>query len=207
MSIEDLFSHKIHSSGDDWPYKLIDIASVFAEFDGAIYDRDAIEKRLSIISPRTSLVGRDPSKFRDEISAYPAYLGLYRVQLVDDKWHIFLSETAKQFLTCEEPNVEAFMLLQMVIFQYPNGMGAAYYSDSSNCRIQANTRDRTLGFIEAGIHLSPLRLICMALKADAELRQVNPLKAEVTIKEIFALANCSDINVRASPDISVVRTN
>ncbi|MCK4841803.1 MAG: hypothetical protein KAT04_07950 [Methylococcales bacterium] len=204
MEIKDLFSHKIHSSGDDWPNKLIDIASIFSEFDGKPYDRSAIETRLSEISPRSSAVARDPSKFRDEISAYPAYLGLYRVELIDNQWHIFLSHTAKQFLTSEEPNVAAFMLLQMTLFQYPNGMGVAYSSGSSSVRIQSNTRDRTLDFIENGIHLSPLRLICMGLRADSILKEITPLEAALTLDEVFVLANQATTNSQANPNIEDV---
>lgn len=205
MEIKDLFSHKIHSSSDGWPNKLIDIASIFSEFDGQPYDRTAIEKRLSEISPRSSTVARDPSKFRDEISAYPAYLGLYRVELINDVWHIFLSSTAKQFLVCEEPNVSAFMLLQMILFQYPNGMGAAYSTKSSGARIQSNTRKRTLGFISNCIHLSPFRLICKGLKADSIIRSVNPLKAKLSLDEIFILANQSSTNICANPTIENVK--
>jgi hypothetical protein len=205
MEIRDLFSHKIHSSGDDWPNKLIDIASIFSEFDGKPYDRAAIEERLSQISPRASLVARDPSKFRDEISAYPAYLGLYRVELVAGQWHIFMSHTAKQFLISEEPNVSAFMLLQMTLFQYPNGMGVAYSSGSGGVRIQSNTRDRTLGFIENKTHLSPFRLICMGLKADSVIRDISPLEAKLSIEEVFILANQSVTNSVANPNIDDVK--
>ena len=205
MEIKDLFSHKIHSSGDDWPNKLIDIASIFAEFDGQRYDRAAIEYRLSQISPRSSSVARDPSKFRDEISAYPAYLGLYRVELVNDSWHIFLSNTAKQFLVCEEPNVSAFMLLQMTLFQYPNGMGVAYSTNSGGVRIQSNTRKRTLSFIKNGIHLSPFRLICKGLKADAILRDISPLKASLSLDEVFILANHPTTNSITSPAIDNIK--
>lgn len=205
MEIKDLFSHKIHSSGADWPNKLIDIASIFSEFDGKPYDRSAIETRLSEISPRASAVARDPSKFRDEISAYPAYLGLYRVELIDNQWHIFLSHTAKQFLTSEEPNVAAFMLLQMTLFQYPNGMGVSYSSGSNGVRIQSNTRDRTIEFINNGVHLSPLRLICMGLRADSILREIDPLEAVLTLDEVFVLANQSTTNREASPNIDDVK--
>jgi len=205
MEIKDLFSHKIHSSGDDWPNKLIDIASIFSEFDGKPYDRQAIEARLSEISPRASAVARDPSKFRDEISAYPAYLGLYRVELVGNQWHIFLSHTAKQFLVSEEPNVAAFMLLQMTLFQYPNGMGVAYSSESNGVRIQSNTRDRTLGFIENNIHLSPLRLICMGLRADSILKKISPLEANLSLDEVFVLANQAATNNTSNPFIDNVK--
>ena len=204
MEIKDLFSHKIHSSNDDWAEKLIDIATIFAEFDGHLYDRSAIENRLLQISPRATKLSRDPSKFRDEISAYPAYLGLYRVEIQNNKWHIFLSDVAKQYLVCEEPNVPAFMLLQLILFQYPNGMGAAYYKNSNKLRIQRNTGARTLSFIENEIHLSPLRLICKGLKADCEIRGVNPLEAKLSLDEIFVLANDTRTNKESSPNIHSV---
>lgn len=205
MEILDFFSHKIHSSGEDWPSKLIDIATIFSEFDGKLYDRASIEERLSKISPRASAVARDPSKFRDEISAYSAYLGLYRIELVNDQWHIFLSNTAKQFLITEEPNVAAFMLLQMTLFQYPNGMGVAYSTRSNGVRIQSNTRDRTLRFIENNVHLSPFRLICMGLKADSEIKDISPLKARLSFNEVFVLANQNITNSIANPLIENVK--
>lgn len=170
MEIKDLFSHKIHSSSDDWSERLIDIATIFSEFDGQKYDRQAIEARLSEISPRASVVARDPSKFRDEISAYPAYLGLYRVELKNNLWHVYLSNAAKKFLVCEEPDVASFIITQMTLFQYPNGMGVAYTSDSNKVRIQANALDRTLKIIDNNICFSPLRLICKGLLADSIIR-------------------------------------
>lgn len=200
MLITDLFSHKIHSSSDDWPEKLIDIATIFNKFDGHPYNRMAIESELLKISPRATKVARDASKFRDEISAYPAYLGLYRLAIVNGVWHIFLSKAAKRFLVNEEPNVPAFLLIQLAIFQYPNGMGVAYSSGSSNLRIQANTKDRTLRFIREGIHLSPLRLICKALLADAKLNKKDIFEASVSYEEIFILANDKSININSSPD-------
>ena len=202
--ITDLFSHKIHSSTAEWQEKLIELACVFAEFDGQIYDREKIEKRLQTISSRGTFVARDASKFRDEISAYPAYLGLYRLELLNNAWIFRLSETAKRYLINEEPNVAAFMLLQLTLFQYPSGMGVAYYSNSDKLRIQANTRVRTFDFIKKSIHISPLRLICKGLEADAHLRDISILDAKLTYRELFVLANHSDINKFALPNLSKV---
>ena len=202
--ITDLFSHKIHSSTAEWQEKLIELACVFAEFDGQIYDREKIERRLQAISSRATFVARDASKFRDEISAYPAYLGLYRLELLNDAWVFRLSETAKRYLINEEPNVAAFMLLQLTLFQYPSGMGIAYSSNSNKLRIQANTRVRTFDFIKKGIHISPLRLICKGLEADAHLSGVSVLEAKLTYRELFVLANHPDINQSALPELSKV---
>jgi hypothetical protein len=196
--ITDFFSHKIHSSNEEWQNKLVDIATVFSEFDGLPYDRTNIEERFKLISPRASIIARDPSKYRDEISAYPAYLGLYRLQLEHGKWIFRLSETAKRFLIVEEPNVPAFMLLQLLLFQYPNGMGARYNSNG-NVIIQANARDKTLEFINDNIHVSPLRLICKALAADAQLNGITSNHPRISIDEVYVLANDSRTNKQASP--------
>jgi hypothetical protein len=64
--IVDLFSHKIHSSGNEWPEKLAELAAIFAEFDGQVYNRDAFEKRLIEISPRASYVRS--SAVREDVS-------------------------------------------------------------------------------------------------------------------------------------------
>lgn len=196
--IEDLFSHKIHSSGEEWSEKLIELAFIFSKHDGLEYDRDEIENDLNRISPRSSLVARDRSKFRDEYSAYPAYFGLYRMEQRAGRWHIFMSETAKKFLIREEPDIASFLRLQMTLFQYPNGMGAAY-NRNGGLRLQANTKDRTLEFIRSGVHLSPLRLIVSSLFADMEIRQVPINDAIITIREIFALANDPSVNNNALP--------
>jgi hypothetical protein len=201
MQIKDLFSHKIHSGEEAWQDKLIELASIFSEFDGHPYNRDRIEDRLKEISPRSSFVARDASKFRDEYSAYPAYFGLYRLELENEVWTIKLSDTTKKFLLNEEPDVGSFLRIQMTLFQYPNGMGVAYYAGTNRLRLQANTRDRTLDFIHEGVHLSPLRLIVSALIADAQIKDVSYFEAHILYKEIFALANDSSINNFSQPPI------
>ncbi|MCA9952841.1 MAG: hypothetical protein KDE48_24495 [Anaerolineales bacterium] len=205
MIIKDFFSHKIHSSGSDWPDKLVELAFIFAEFDGQLYDRDAIEKRLIQISPRSSFVARDRSRFRDVYSAYPAYFGLYRLEPSSKGWIIKLSSTTRLFLLQEEPDVTSFLLLQLTLLQYPNGIGAAFYPGTNNLRIQSNTRDRTLSFVHNNVHLSPLRLIVMALIADSEIRKIPLHKASITFDEIFALANQGAVNAKALPTRDVVR--
>ena len=188
--IVDLFSHKIHSSGDEWPDKLSELAAIFGEFDGELFDRAKFEGRLRKISPRSSyLTGKggriDPSKFRDEISAYPAYLGLYFLEPSSSGWVVRVSATAKRFLLREEPDVASFVRLQLPLFQFPNAMGAAYRPFTNNLRIQANARDRALEYIGQGIHLSPIRLIAVALKADAELRSLDLHQASVHLRRSF----------------------
>lgn len=209
MEIKDLFSHKIHSSTESWENKLIDIASIFNRFDGKPYDREAIEYEFSKISPRASKLSfnyniRDLSKFRDEISAYFSYLGLYKIKFLNNRWYLFLSQTAKQFLTNEEPDVSSFMLLQLILFQYPNGMGFAYSSNNTSFRIQSNTRDRTLSFIKNNIRFSPIRLICKALLADADIRGVKPSKASISYDEVFALVNSNLTNSNINPNLENV---
>ena len=202
--IQDLFSHKIHSSGNDWPDKLVELAFLFNEFEGLPYDRAALERRLKEVSPRSAYAPRDRSKFRDEISAYPAYLGLYYHEPSAEGWVIRLSETTKRLLLREEPDVGAFLRLQLTLFQYPNGSGAAYYG-GNRLRIQANAWARTLELIRQGVHLSPMRLICKAVAADAKLRGVPIFEARVTFAEVYALANAPATGRCACPSDHVVR--
>jgi len=140
FQITDLFSHKIHSSGADWPEKLIELAFLFSEFDGQVYDRDEMENRLKQISPRSAFLARDASKFRDEYSAYPAYFGLYHLETSPNGWVVKLSDTAKGLLVREEPDVASFLRLQLLLFQYPNGAGAIYYPGTDRIKVQANAR-------------------------------------------------------------------
>lgn len=204
--IRDLFSHKIHASSDDWPDKLVELACIFNEFDGKVYDRVELEERLAKISPRSSFAPRDVSKFRDEISAYPAYLGIYWLERSSSGWIIRLSDTARRFLVREEPDVGAFLRLQLSLFQYPNGMGAAYGSGSRSIRIQANVRDRSLEFIRDSLHLSPFRLVCACLKADSAIRQVDVFDSRVSYEEIYALANYPDVNRHICPPQNILET-
>jgi hypothetical protein len=217
MIIKDLFSHKIHSSGDEWPEKLAELAAIFDEFDGKLFDRAAFETRLQSISPRASYLTagtpltaggrRDVSKFRDEISAYPAYLGLYFLERSPSGWIVRLSETARRFLVREEPDVASFLRLQLPLFQYPNAMGAAYRSGTNKLRLQVNAAERTLEFVKAGIHFSPVRLIALSLKADARLRGIDVQNAAVSFDEVFGLANTPLLIRHARPKLlSVART-
>lgn len=210
MIISDLFSHKLHSSNEYWPQKLIDIATVFSRFDGQVYDRNAVEEAFKELSPRVSIVSqelrkdniRDLSKYRDEISAYPAYLGLFRLERRNSEWILKLSETAKKFLIVEEPNVPAFLLLQLILFQYPNGSGVQVSGD--NAWIVHNARDKTLDLIRHQIHISPLRLICKALLADSNINGIGPLHPNITIDELALLCNDSRLNRSANPSLSAV---
>jgi len=197
--INDLFSHKIHSSGADWADKLVELAFIFANFDGQVYDRELIAQYLLQVSPRSSSV-RDPSKFRDEYSAYPAYFGLYHLKREQEGWVMKITDTTRKLLLQEEPDVAGFLRLQLTLFQYPNGMGGIYderYTDK--IKVQANIRDKTLKYIQKGIHLSPLRFILGALIADAYIRDVPLLNAQITYKEISTLCNIEAVNQIASP--------
>lgn len=202
--ITDFFSHKIHSTDERWQEKIIELAFIFREFDGRPFDRDLIERRLLSISPRGSLAARDASKFRDEFSAYQSYLGLYRLELSGGIWYLFLSETAKKYLVREEPDIGAFLRLQLPLFQFPNGMGGVYRANTDHVHIQANTRDKTFEFVRDGIHLSPLRLIVSSLMADASLRNVPVDESSVEISEVFAIANDSSVNYAALPLLNLV---
>lgn len=202
--ITDLFSHKIHASKADWADKLVELTQVFSEFDGHIYDRSAIEQRLSQFSPRSAYAPRDVSKFRDEISAYPTYLGLYYLMDTEHGWVLKLTETAKHFLLREDPDVPSFLRLQLALFQYPNASGAVYSSTGNSLHLQSNAADRTLAMIAEQTHISPLRLICKMLQADAQIKSIDLCEAHILYEEVYALANYHSTNRTSNPDLSVV---
>lgn len=202
--ITDLFSHKIHATAPEWPDKLVEIAQLFARFDGLPFNRSAIEQALLRISPRSSYARRDQGKFRDEISAYPAYLGLYSVRCEDGQWVMRLSVTAKRLLLGDAPDVASFLRLQLTLFQYPNASGAAYSGKSSTLRMQANAAERTLSLVRNGVHLSPLRLICRGLAADAAISGGTVFDAQLRYDEVYALANYRPTNCTPCPDAETV---
>lgn len=200
MIVKDFFSHKIHSSKSSWSDKLITIATIFNEFDGKPYIRDKIEKRLSEISPRISGV-RDASKIRDEISAYSSYLGVYKLELVDDIWHVFLTETAKRLLISEEPDVASFLILQLSLFQFPNCNGVSKTPETNKIRVQANARDKTQSYLTNKVILSPLRLICKAILATSQLENAEVFDVTISKKLLFVLANDSRTNNTINPSV------
>lgn len=99
----------------------------------------------------------------------------------------------------EEPDVASFLRLQLTLFQYPNGIGIVY-SQPNSAHMQANARDRTLEFIQNGVHLSPLRLITQALMADSEIGDKDTFETFIKFKEIYALANDPSVNRAALPE-------
>lgn len=203
--ITDLFSHKIHASNPSWPDKLVELAHIFAEFDEKVYDRSAIERRLAQLNPRSTYSTRGPSRLRDELGAYPAYLGLYFLETSTNGWILHVSETTKKYLLTEAPDVAAFLRLQLALFQYPNANGAVYRTGSNRLHVQQNAAERTLDIVSKQIHLSPIRLICHALNADASIRTTDLFDAVVTYEEIYALSNLTPVNQSANPDSSLVR--
>lgn len=205
--ITDLFSHKIHSSGEEWPEKLVEIAGIFGDFDGQLYDPARLKARLTEISPRSAYAirdVRDVSKFRDEISAYSAYLGVFHLRWSPEGWRVALGGAARQFLVCEEPDVGAFLRVQLPLLQFPNGSGAQFYPGTNRLRLQANATGKTLEYIRDDCHLSPLRLVVSALYADSAIRGCSICDAGVTYSEIFALANSRRIFRFASPPAGTV---
>ena len=206
--MKDFFSHKLHASGDEWPDKLVELACLFQEFDGKVYNRDNIEAKLTSVSPRASFVSksfiaRDISKYRDEISAYSSYLGLFYISLENGLSIFRLSDTAKKYLLIEEPRVSAFLILQLTLFQFPNASGGVYSKKS--VRVQGNTVPGKLDYITNGYHLSPFRLICQALRADSLIHGITPHHPCVTVQEVYTLANLQAVYRAALPDLEAVK--
>ena len=202
--ITDFFSHKIHSSGPDWPNRLCAIADIFNRHSGERYEscRDRLMDDFKDVAPRISAVRTNPG-WRDEITAYVTYLGVAHFQPREGGgWIIGTTPAARQHLLGEAPDVAAFMRLQLPLFQYPSAMGILHQGAG---RVQGNALMKTWGYVRAGAHISPVRLLAVALQADAELCDVDLLKAQVHARELYALANHRKVYPSALPQKDEVR--
>lgn len=206
MLLRDFFGHKIHASGGEWGERLCLIAHIFAKHEGAPYSgemRKRLLADLEKISPRV-YAERRGDNFRDEITAYQSHLGVYRFRQLPGNsrsWSIEMTKTAKRFLLCEAPDVAAFLRLQLPLFQYPNGIGV----DHRTGRIQHNAAKNTWEFVNHGVNFAPVRLLAVALLADADLRGDDLVNARVSGDELYTLANLGEIYRNTLPPIEIVR--
>lgn len=199
--LNDLFSHKIHASKDieGWERTLVKVAEVFLDFDQQIFDKPRLNERFYELAPNTK-PGRDP--FRDIFSIYMAIFGVGHIVLEEGIWKVRISETARRYLICTEPNVEAFCRLQLSLYQRPDGRGQVYLS--STPRLQANATNKTLNLIEYGYRVCPLRLILRIFEAKAYLQTRLQDDIYVTPQEIYTLVNCEDLRSKPSPSFEDV---
>jgi hypothetical protein len=195
LPIIRFLTNKIQSTDSDFGEYLIDVATIFSEFDGQIYDRDAVAHRFLQLSGRSS--ERDPSFFRDKFSAYGSFLGLAIIEREREEWVLKLSGAASQLLCGNEPNVRAFSRVQLSLLQYPFLVGTQYKSSSVN--IVWNARKSIKEMIEAQVKVVPLRLILRALKVKSEIKQIDASATLLNYKEIFFLFNSSFTNQNPNP--------
>lgn len=201
--ITDFFGHKIHASEPGWANRLCAIAHIFDGYNGERYDqcKDSLMEKFKDVAPRISVI-RDNPQWRDEITAYVSYLGVARFRYRQNNgWIIETPASVKKFLLGEAPDVGAFLRLQLTLFQYPNGMGVTHRGRG---RVQQNAATKSWSFVKVGAHISPIRLLAVALLADAKLRDVDLLSAQVNARELYALANHEDIYPLALPDENVL---
>jgi hypothetical protein len=201
--IKKFWANKIESSNDEWGDYLLEIADIFSTFDGEEFDRELIKERFSTISGRSPYALRDYSNFRDEFGAYGNYLGLFRIERVDNYWKLFLSNAAKHFLCSTEPDVESFCRMQLSLFQYPNGAGGSQ-NPNGTVRIQSNIKKDTIREISNNIRINPLRLICKCFVALREFDNLDLSSIILTYRDIYMLMNDDRINNSFSPDMNVL---
>jgi hypothetical protein len=200
--LKKFFSHKIESSRPEWGDYLLEVADIFSTFDGEDLDRELLADRFSSISGRSPYALRDVSNFRDEFGAYGTYLGVFRFECVDGRWKIFLSNAAKHFLCSTEPDVESFCRVQLSLFQYPNGAGAAL--NKNRVHAQANVKADTIREIANGIRVNPLRLACRVAVALHTLKAVPLSDIHISYQHLFMLMNDDRINTTFSPNLNTL---
>ncbi|UOO37668.1 hypothetical protein IZU99_10575 [Oscillospiraceae bacterium CM] len=197
--LKKFFVNKIESSRPEWGDYLLEVADIFSTFDGEDLDRELLAERFSVISGRSPYALRDVSNFRDEFGAYGTYLGVFRIERINNSWKIFLSNAAKHFLCSTEPDVESFCRAQLSLFQYPNGAGAVQ-NHSGSVRMQANAQADTVREITNGIRVNPLRLLCRVVVAFHEIANIALSDIHISYQHIFMLMNDDRINTAFSPD-------
>lgn len=198
-------ANKIQSTDSDFDEYLIDVATIFAEFDGQAYVRNAIDDRFLVLSRRSMGYERDLSFYRDKFSSYASYLGILIVVQEENRWICKLSGAASQLLCGDEPNVRAFSRVQLCLLQYPYLVGTQYKSNSAH--IVKNARDSIVKMIEDRVKVVPFRLILRALKVKSKITNIDFSEIRLTYKEIFFLFNSPFTNREPNPsddDISSV---
>ena len=141
--VKKFFTNKIESTRDDWYGYLVQIARIFYTLDGEEYNRDVLMNKFSAMSGRDAAQAqRDSSNFRDEFGAYGTYLGIYHLEQRDGRWCVFVSDAAKKFLCCQNPNAAAFCRAQLSLFQYPNGAGSGISANGGQS-VQGNIKADT----------------------------------------------------------------
>jgi len=193
------FANKIESSRDSWGDYLLEVADIFSVFDGEDFDAGRVRERFADISGRSEYAPRDFANYRDEFGAYGTYLGVFRIEKIDGRWKILLSDAARHFLCSTEPDVESFCRVQMALFQYPNGAGAVYSANGA-VHAQANARDDTANEVMHSVRINPLRLICKCVVALHEIDYIPLYDIRLPFKAIFMLMNDDRINTSFSPE-------
>ncbi|MCU1265722.1 MAG: hypothetical protein JWM21_2040 [Acidobacteria bacterium] len=165
----DIFlTNKIPSTQAGWTDELIRVASIFNEFDGEPFDYDQIIDRFATISRRVP-DARDSADYRDEYGAYGSYLGLMNFERssTGGGWICRINKRAQSLLCDVLPDPEAYMRLQLSLFQYPNPIGFRFQANGSIV-IEHWSLDKRIRQIRDGIKTAPFRLLMRVLLALAE---------------------------------------
>jgi hypothetical protein len=201
--LKKFFVNKIESSRPEWGDYLLKVADIFSTFDGENLDRELRTDRFLEIGGRSLDALRDVSNYRDEFGAYGTYLGVFRVERIDNAWKLYLSNAAKHYLCSTEPDVESFCRTQMALFQYPNGIGAVQ-SKNGSVHMQANARDDTVREVTYGLRVNPLRLLCRVVVALHEIRNIELPDILITYEQLLMLMNDDRINKTFTPDEDII---
>jgi hypothetical protein len=182
--LDIFFTNKIPSTNDTWTDELIQVATIFDEFDGLPYSRADITNRFEVISNRWP-EARDNSDYRDQYGAYASYLGLINFEKDADHNRLIcrVNPRAKNLLCGILPDPEAYMRLQMALFQYPNPIGSLAY-ENGTIRPEPLSLAKRIEMVRNGVRTVPFRLLLKVLIALAE--RYSPDDAYLSYPEIWA---------------------
>lgn len=157
------FTNKIQSTSQGWQILLLKTAYTFAKFEGQAFDRKRIVAEFQNLSDRLS-GSRDESDFRDQYGAYGQFLGLMWVN--NNK--VSITQTCRELLLSDTPDVPLFVLLQLLTYQVPNGIGAHAGADGK-IRLEHLSAKQRRAAIHGRVELAPFRQVLQTLLALQDL--------------------------------------
>lgn len=180
----DIFlNNKFPGTNPGWTDELIQVASIHNEFNGLPFVRGEIASRFSSFSNRLPEV-RDSSDYRDEYGAYVSYLGIMFHKKVNNSWIYQMNPNSVSLLCSEYPDPNAYMRLQMSIFQYPNPIGAQF-QPNGNLTVEHGSLKKRISQINNKVQIAPFRTILRALVSLGEKFGIK--NAFLTYSEIWFL--------------------
>jgi hypothetical protein len=187
--VKKFLDNKLRGTSASWEDELLGIASTFSALDGQIYNRGTIIQAFSRVETRPSSELTDSRAWRNFFASYGTCLGMFYVDH-SNGFRCRLSDAARFLLCSSEPDVQAFLRVQLALFQYPYGRGITYRETATGAvpsRVVSNFLDDTVREVSAGVRIVPVRVLAKALLHIAQREASNA--PFLSYAEIYYLFN------------------